>query len=366
MLSGGNASNISIDSCYKFSSKQFDIAFYAKMCMDSLGIAVCLAVMTVIILSKAYKRFVFRLVIYFIVADIFQAITHIIELTPVEVVNGEVVVKEGADAVCAFYGFLDQLALWMGNVAIIWIMLYLLWLVHGLRKIQKGVRYQNSEISLKTEMLGLFFLLVFPLSFNWIPFVWDMYGISGLWCWIKESRDICHDYDLGLSLIFSMYYGPLMVIVTFTFISLMAITSILCKGAVNKNGVARRTYSRGTRDTVLIAMYPVVYSLICLVAIANRIYSAMNGSKGKEPFFPLWIAQTIAEPARVLIPPIAFLLHPNSWKTMFKLSSSRDYRPTSHTASIHIPREDSDIESSIVIPRSPPRIELYGAIIEVK
>ena len=213
--------------------------------MDSLGIAVCLVVMTLIIISKAYKRFVFRLVIYFIVADIFQAITHIIELTPVEEVNGEVVVKEGKITLCAIYGFLDQIALWMGNVAIIWIVLYLSWLANKLRMLQKGTvaKTESNEISKRTELVGLFFLLVFPLTFNWIPFVWDMYGISGLWCWIKESRGYCEDYDLGLMLIFSMYYGPLMLIITFTFVCLMGITFILWKGARNKNGMARKAYT---------------------------------------------------------------------------------------------------------------------------
>ena len=359
-----NESNAHVanDSCYRFSRTQFDSILRAKLSMDSLGIAVCLVVMTLIIISKAYKRFVFRLVIYFIVADIFQAITHIIELTPVEEVNGEVVVKEGKITLCAIYGFLDQIALWMGNVAIIWIVLYLSWLANKLRMLQKGTvaKTESNEISKRTELVGLFFLLVFPLTFNWIPFVWDMYGISGLWCWIKESRGYCEDYDLGLMLIFSMYYGPLMLIITFTFVCLMGITFILWKGARNKNGMARKAYSRGTRDTVLIAIYPLVYNLICLLPIANRIYSARNGSNGEAPFFPLWIAHTIAEPARVLIPPIAFLLHPNSWKTMF----GKDHKPISYTASLHIAREFSDIDSSIVIRTSTPKVELYGTIFE--
>ena len=208
--------------------------------MDSLGILACLIVLALIILSKAYKRIVFRLVLYFIIADIFQAITHIIELTPLEYVNGNVVVKEGAEGLCAFYGFLDQIALWMSNVAVIWIMLYLLWIANKLRKVHRDGNPYKNKISIKTELVGLFFLIVFPFTFNWIPFIWNMYGISGLWCWIKESRDYCHDYNFGLTLIFSMFYSPLIIIVTFTFISLIAITVILCKGALNKDGVAKK------------------------------------------------------------------------------------------------------------------------------
>ena len=355
-------SNMSNESCYKFSNSQFELVLRVKISMDSLGILACLVALAVIIVSKAYKRIIFRLVLYFIIVDIFQAITHIIELTPVEHVNGQVIVKEGAEGLCAFYGFLDQIALWMCNVAIIWNVLYNLWMAMELLKIQRGAlsNPDKGKISIKTELVGLFFLLIFPLTFNWIPFIWNMYGISGLWCWIKESRGYCEDYDPGLTLIFTLFYGPLIIIVTFTFICFMIIGGILCKGALNEGGMAKRTYTRGVKDTILIAIYPLVYTLMCVLPITNRIYSASNGSRGREPFFPLWIAHTLAEPARVLIPPIAFLLHPNSWKTMFGKDTSTE---SDFTASIHIKPEDDDIETSITIRTSVYKAkgQIYGA-----
>ena len=355
-------SNISNESCYRFSNSQFSLVLHVKISMDSLGILACLVALAVIILSKAYKRIIFRLVLYFIIVDIFQAITHIIELTPIEQVNGEVIVKEGAYGLCAFYGFLDQIALWMCNVAIIWNVLYNLWIAVELLKIQKGApgNPDKCKISIKTELIGLFFLLIFPVTFNWIPFIWDMYGISGLWCWIKESRGYCEGYELGLTLIFTLFYGPLIIIITFTFISFMVIGGILCNGALREGGIPKKHYARGVKSTVLIAIYPLVYTLICLLPIANRIYSALNGSNGKEPFFPMWIAHTLAEPARVLIPPIAFLLHPNSWKAMFSKDAGVE---SDLTASIHIEREDDDIDTSITIPTSDfkTKFQMYGA-----
>ena len=334
--------------------------------MDSLGILACLVAMTVIIVSKAYKRLIFRLVLYFIIVNIFQAITHIVELTPIEHVNGEVIVKEGAEGLCAFYGFLDQIALWMCNVAIIWNVSYNLWVATELLKIQRGAHGNPDKlkISIKTELVGLFFLLIFPFFFNWIPFIWNMYGISGLWCWIKESRGYCEGYELGLTLIFILFYGPLIIIIAFTFISFAAIGGILCKGALNEGGVAKKHYTRGVKSTILIAIYPLVYTLICLLPIANRIYSASNGSRGGKPFFPLWIAHTLAEPARVLVPPIAFLLHPNSWKTMFSKEAGIE---SDCTASIHIQREDDDIETSITIPTSDytTKFQIYGSYVPI-
>ena len=356
--------NMSDAGCYKFGNTELDLVLRIKISMDSLGILMCLVVLAAIILSKAYRRLVFRLVFYFILADIFQAITHILELTPIEQVNGVVVVKQGAEGLCAFYGFLDQIALWMCNVAIIWIMLYMLWIVNKLRRVQRGANSTNHKISIKAELVGLFFLVFFPLTFNWIPFVWNMYGISGLWCWIKESRGYCEDYELGLTLIFTLFYAPLIIIVTFSFISLVAIATILCNGLINRSAVARSTYSRCVKNTILIAIYPLVYNLICVLPITNRIYSASNGSKGGKPFFPLWMAHTLAEPARVLLPPIAFLLHPSSWKTMLRSRNSKI--ESSPTPPIYIQPEDSaDIDTHIAISTSDssPKIELYGTIL---
>ena len=118
------------------------------------------------------------------------------------------------------------------------------------------------------------------------------------------------DYELELTLIFTLFYGPLIIIITFSFVSLMAITSILCKGALNRSAVSKSTYRCCVKHTILIAIYPLIYNLICLLPIANCIYSASNGSCGREPFFPLWIAHTLAEPACVLIPhlPFSFIL----------------------------------------------------------
>ena len=352
------------DSCYNFSKKEADAASYTKLCVASLGIAACLLVIVLIISSKSYKHFVFRLVIYFMLADMFQAVTHILELTPVTHVNGVVVVKDGWDAACAAFGFLDQIALWMGNMGILWIMFYLLWLIHQLKKLQSGAPPETVRLyqaSLKAELVGIFFLLFFPFTFNWIPFIWDMYGLSGLWCWIKVSRwGQCKDFRLGLILMFSMFYGPLTLIILFSFGGFVAITIILYRGAIHQKGLARRIYRRGTKEMVLIVVYPIIYNILCLILIINRIYSAVSDSEYDTPFFPLWIAHAIADPGRVLLPPVAFLLHPKSWKSMF---SSRKQESSSETR-FSIPPEDSDIDNGITIYGTTPRVNDYGAVLE--
>ena len=100
-----------------------------------------------------------------------------------------------------------------------------------------------------------------------------------------------------------------------------------------------------------------MYNLLCLLPIANRIYSAVNGSSGGEPSFPLWISHALAEPARIWIPPVAFLLHPGSWKIMFHTC-----RRTELNSSRTPPLVTPDIDENTVIhtTNGRPGFELYG------
>ena len=337
-------------SCYNFSKREYDAAYGTKMSVATVGVLMSLLVIFLVLISKSYKHFVFRLVIYFMVADTLQAIAHILELIPVAHIENEVIVRPGWNSLCAAFGFFDQVTVWMGNVGILWIMLYLLWLIHQLKKLLGGAQPENVQLyqmSPKTELIGLFFLLFFPFTFNWIPFIWDMYGLSGLWCWIKISRyGECKDFQLGLILMFSMFFVPLILIILFSFAGFLAITFILCRGAIDQKGLAGKIYQRGIKEMVLISIYPIVYNILCLIIIINRIDSAVNvGGTNKTPYFPLWMAHAFADPARVLLPPVAFLLHPKSWKSMFgnrKLESSSQTR-------FSIPPEDSDIDKGITI-----------------
>lgn len=82
------------------------------------------------------------------------------------------------------------------------------------------------------------------------------------------------------------------------------------------NGSVRKRYLQVTREMAIILLYPVLFNIICIIPIVNRIDSAIRTSQKEEPFYPLWLAHALANPFRVLIPPLAFLLHPGTWKNL--------------------------------------------------
>ena len=360
--------NTSDLSCFNFTHGLVKTVLISKLTLASLGVVACTLVIFLILVSKGYKLFVYRLVIYFMSITFFQALIFIAEVVPVHQVHSIVKVRKGWDPLCTMFGFLDQIALWMGILAILWITFYLLKIIWNLHKVQNRDMQQLPEENdqrpkhqafSKHELLGLVVVLVFPLTFNWIPFVSGMYGISGLWCWIKLTKDNCRqDFTVGLTLQFSLFYGPLMVVIFFCFIGILVIVVFLCKGSLNKWGLARRQYQRGTREMMIVLLCPFLYNLLCFLLLANRIYSAISTKHDDAISYPLWIAHAIGDPCRVLLPPLAVLLHPNLWKNLICRNRNRDETETYFS----VPPEDSDIPDGIRI-KGRKFVSSYGSVL---
>jgi len=116
------------------------------------------------------------------------------------------------------------------------------------------------------------------------------------------------------------------------------------------------------RQMLLIAIYPLIYNILCIILLANHIREDTALEKHKPPFFPLWMAEAIADPARVVLVPLAFILHPpKSWKNMFSKQENDDFTEDEY----NVPPEDDDIEEGITI-RSTKMKEpfAYGALLD--
>jgi len=115
------------------------------------------------------------------------------------------------------------------------------------------------------------------------------------------------------------------------------------------------------RQMLLIAIYPLIYNILCIILLANHIREDTALEKHKPPFFPLWMAEAIADPARVVLIPLAFILHPKSWKNMFGKQENDDFMDDEYT----VPPEDDDIEEGITIHSSKMKQSFaYGALLE--
>ena len=350
--------------CYNFTKMELESAYYTKLSIAALGILLSGVVLLLFCISKVFRNFVYRLVFYLMLLNLAEAAILLMEVLPADMQDGEVFIRPNWGSVCSLFGFLDQIISWMGFTAIFWIMINKLWLTYHLYKIQDGMQPESiniRKVSKKVEIVAISSLFITPFVLNWIPFIWGMYGLSGPWRWIKGTRSACDDITLGVTLMVLLFYGPIALIVLFSFISFTVIVIIVCRRASKLKGGNRKKANHVIREMILIVSYPLIYNILCVLLLANRIKEAINADQ-EPPFFPLWMAEAVADPARTVLLPLVFLVHPKSWKNMFG-KQENDFNESEYI----VPPEDDDIEEGISICSSN-KLEAftYGALLEPK
>jgi hypothetical protein len=370
-----NSSNVD-EHCFQSSRKMAETILVIKVTLNSIGILASILVVCLILISKNYKRFVYRLVMYLMIVNSLQALCQILELTPVQVTEDEQVsIRNGTgwSDMCTALGFLDMVTSWMGNFIIVWIMLYMLllsWRLHHVAvNINSEVLQQKSSKRYK-ETIGVLFLLFSPFLFSWIPLAMDMYGLSGLWCRIKtvdSEGNGCNDSrfaNKSLALIVSLFYGPLVLIIAFVFVCMVIVILLLCRSTRNLYGANCDRYNQGIRNVGIVLIYPVIYCLFCVFLLINRIYSSTHSEGHLTPNYTLWIIHALADPSLNVIPALAFLLHPYVWKRVSHavLRNNHDQRLQENSnLVVVVPPEDNDIENGFSIRPTADR-DKYGSI----
>ena len=347
--------------CLVFSKKVADVILYMKVILGSVGILTSLLVIILIGVAKVYKQFVYRLVVYLMAVSILQALCQVVELIPIEVTTEEyITIRNGTGwkEVCAILGYLDIVTSWMGNLVIIWTMLYMLSLSWQLHRLQTSQHSEPPDPKIQStshvrEIVGVLMLLFCPFLFSWIPFVMDMYGPSGLWCWIKTvSENGCGDskfQHLSLALMMIMFYGPLVAIIVFGLVSMIVTILLLWRSSKHLHGGIRQRYQGSMKEIGIVLVYPLIYCLFCSFLLVNRIYSCTHtNSHDRPPYYPLWIMHSVADPGRIVIPALALLLHPYVWKNILSCRFSSPDVASAYTK-YSVPPEDDDIDEGITI-----------------
>lgn len=287
---------MSTELCIEFSRSVAHAIFNIRVILGSITTLLCLlAAVAVTCITLYFKESTFsrRLVLYFMIASTVQALCQVLGVVPVEVTDGGILsIRNGSgwSDMCAIVGYLDTVSSSVANLVIIWFMLYML--QQRYRQIQrksKGHIFSTNKSRYVYEIVGVLLVIAIPILIGWIPFVKDMYGLSGPWCWIKTvSEKGCHDSDVrkwSLGLMVAMFYVPLLC------------TLVLCAVVV---------FSRSAKGSFF---YPFVYCFFSVFLLVNRIYSYTHlNSNDRTAYYPLWIVHSVAEQCRSLIPSLAVLL----------------------------------------------------------
>ncbi len=297
----------SSDSCYMFSATQIQEITTVTITMYSAGALTCFLGIVVIVALRQYRTFVHRLLVYLMVTAFVHGISAGLEVAPVHH-NGRVVEdRHGLNGVCRAIGFVGQVTESQFLLVCTWILVYLVLLVV----------FQYRLNSKRHEIAGLVISLGLPLTLSWLPYIHNMYGLAGPWCWIRTTNKDCRDHiKVGVIYQFTLFYGPQALLIVFGFMSFLVIVTTIGKRSLDHSGYIFRSqhspYQQALKESLPLLVYPVIYNILAGVMVANRIYYAITTAHGKKPFYPLWLAHTIAEPLRILFIPLAYLLHPGT------------------------------------------------------
>ena len=335
--------------CLQWSEGELEALEIVNICISAAGVLACAVAITFILVSKGYKKFVHRLTLYLIVAVQFDGVVSILQAVPVYYTGAVVATREGLKGLCAAAGFLSNVADWLELLVICWIVLYL--------AVVLVFKCSANTIRRKREICGLTVILVLPFLLNWVPFVENLYGLSGGDCWMKPSvRNYCDYDDVGLIFMFLLSYIPFLFACLITLVSLGTIAIVMCKRALQQEqGLHQPSVHRqGLKEVLPLLLYPLSYFLLWIGEVTVRLCDVTHG---KTLHYPLILTHDIISVIIILFVPLVFLLHASV--RLCKMKQGR-LSTMNTTTSFHVPNEFPDEEDNALIIKGQGTIQVQG------
>ena len=266
-----NSSSIDNDntSCF-LKDNEMKLIRLVSLVFGSFSLLSCLLMLTLIAIIKKFRTTTQRVILYLTLTVTLNSIVYILHG-----IQGYGAL-ETSHAYCTATGFLDELMAWMKVMAILCLNIDF--------KIQVTTQKYNTK---KYEIIYFLSIFIFPLTFNWIPFIHSEYGSAGAYCWIRlyeHPNENCSDIDpLGEAFQFALFWGPFMLIVL--------ISSIIYVCAVYKARSRRAAYPAIYSRTKKVnndflhseirqyMLYPVILIGLNLIAFISRIVDAADPTR---------------------------------------------------------------------------------------
>ena len=314
------AANLSISTvCFE---SVFNNSLYVTVNAVSTGSAVvsalcCIFVICLIFLLKKHYFFVQRIILYHCLAALIDAFTTILH-------QGYQTESKAQNTLCAISGFASQLKSW------IVIMDYS---VITFTLLMTAVFHKNVA---RLERLYVVLIFIFPLTFNWIPFIGNSYGDVGIWCWIRNiNMNDCSRYRLGEIFRIVLWYVPIyslliVIIITYLFTITYFARQRWCKSKNIKSHdypEIERLREQHNEDVWRILFFPFGVIFLNTFILAISIYLSL----GTEAPFSLQILNSLFAPLQGGYIALVYVLD----HTTFKRLTYRNIRATISRARRH-------------------------------
>ena len=263
----------------------------------SVGVVLSVVSLVLILVSKAYKDFMHRLLCYMATCAFVFMVTSFLRLSSSEYV---VMVCYVLVFHCVFTYFL----------LLLWITLYL-FVLAVLR-----VQLKNA----KHEAIGLVTVLVMPLIFSWvIP-------------WQIKPADL---YNIRSMLIcLCLFYSPVLLSILVTTVTSGMIFVILYRGSVS-GGACNLLHKKALKEAVPFLVFILVHQAVILLVFVCLVFHIVKVKEGKEPS-PVSVILFNLYPLALVLLPVLLLCQPRIQHNLRckRRHSASTQQPTVHQCTV--------------------------------
>ena len=276
----------SFDSGYSNACSVFETYPYVIVAVVSSGSAMvsalcCIFVTCLIFLLKKHYFFTQRIILYHCLAALFRAVALMTRFHRL-IYNDE---SETSTVLCKISGFLDQTTLWYLTMDY-YIITFTLLMTAVFHKNVAGL-----------ERLYVVLIFVFPLTFNWIPFINDTYGRSEAFCWIRNTNfDDCSKHKFGYVLQIVLWYIHFMIFLILVYPTYAVVIAVTTwqrwhwRGKTANNDMLRKMLNE---EVWPLLFFPFGLLALNLVPLVSVVYDAIHVD---NPLYDLQLASAAISP----------------------------------------------------------------------
>ena len=269
----------------------------------AICLVACCITLLLIVVYQAFRTTLQRLFLYLTVSVTIKLVAFTLQLDRA---------VDDNDQFCAFMGFLDQYTFHVLLYFNVGITIYLLYHVRELNPNQHRSGHSiKHRVSL--EVGFVLFSILFPLTYNWIPFVHDAYGGSpqNPFCWIRTGKSNSSDITTGLWYQLVLGDIPFVVIPLLIIVFICIIVGIYCRWACKywKTEHVRVILTQEVGTTLLLLIYFVIFTICIIIVFTVATLYALSLNSGTLHSYGLWMALSIIEPLAFLSIPVSFIVY---------------------------------------------------------
>ena len=267
-----NASNGNCSLPLSLESLKIVAAIRGASALISLVFSISAVILNV--LSKKYLVPFQRMVLYYSVSCVLTGITKTLGRVDYFVEN------EGTRAVCIMTAFADEYASWTSILATFSLAFHLCIGAFG-----------HSIGGNTVQRFWILLIFVFPLTFNWIPFIHLAYGQSADWAWCSFRRVLedCTVNTLALVLNYVLWFVPAVIMIILIIILYALSVFVVIRRRALGDPMCRDPEmimkKRKMEAEVATLVLPV---LLFFFTNGTSLLISINEQSGKS-VFPLWV-----------------------------------------------------------------------------